>query len=61
MTTATYASSSAGSPPKPMPGAASAPQQLRHAHAIERAPGEGVALNVNQRQLGHANLGTTSI
>ena len=37
-----------------------APQQLRHAHALELAH-EGVALNIIQRQLGHANLGTTSI
>jgi site-specific recombinase XerD len=37
-----------------------APHQLRHAHAIELAH-EGVPLNVIQRQLGHANLGTTSI
>lgn len=37
-----------------------APHQLRHAHAIEMAR-EGVALNVIQRQLGHANLGITSI
>jgi site-specific recombinase XerD len=37
-----------------------APHQLRHAHAVELAH-EGVALNVIQRQLGHANLGTTSI
>src|SRR6266487_3069507 len=37
-----------------------APHQLRHAHAIELAR-EGVSLNVIQRQLGHANLGTTSI
>jgi integrase len=36
-----------------------APHQLRHAHAIELAR-EGVPLNI-QRQLGHANLGTTSI
>jgi integrase/recombinase XerD len=36
-----------------------APHQLRHAHAVELAR-EGVSLNV-QRQLGHANLGTTSI
>jgi integrase/recombinase XerD len=35
-----------------------APHQLRHAHALELAH-EGVALNI-QRQLGHANLGTTS-
>jgi len=37
-----------------------APHQLRHAHAVELAR-EGVALNRIQRQLGHANLGTTSI
>jgi site-specific recombinase XerD len=37
-----------------------APHQPRHAHAIELAR-EGVALNVIQRQLGHVNLGTTSI
>jgi site-specific recombinase XerD len=37
-----------------------APHQLRHANAVELAR-EGVALNVIQRQLGHANLGTTSI
>jgi site-specific recombinase XerD len=37
-----------------------APHQLRHAHAVELAR-EGVALNIIQRQLGHANLGTTSI
>jgi site-specific recombinase XerD len=37
-----------------------APHQLRHAHAVELAR-EGVALNVIQRQLGHANLGTTSV
>ena len=34
-----------------------APHQLRHAHAVELAR-EGVPLNVIQRQLGHANLGT---
>jgi site-specific recombinase XerD len=34
--------------------------QLRHAHAVEMAR-EGVPLNVIQRQLGHANLGITSI
>jgi integrase/recombinase XerD len=33
-----------------------APHQLRHAHARE-----GVPLNIIQRQLGHTNLGTTSI
>ena len=37
-----------------------APHQLRHAHAVELAR-EGVPLNVVQRQLGHANLGVTSI
>jgi site-specific recombinase XerD len=37
-----------------------APHQLRHAHALELAR-EGVGLNIIQRQLGHANLGTTSI
>jgi site-specific recombinase XerD len=37
-----------------------AAHQLRHAHALELAH-EGVALNIIQRQLGHANLGTTSI
>ncbi len=38
----------------------SAPHQLRHAHAVELAR-EGVPLNIIQRQLGHVNLGTTSI
>src|SRR3954453_6964156 len=37
-----------------------APHQLSHAHAIELAR-EGVPLNVIQRQLGHRNLGVTSI
>ena len=37
-----------------------APYQLRHARAVEMAR-EGVPLNVIQRQLGHANLGVTSI
>jgi site-specific recombinase XerD len=37
-----------------------APHQLRHAHAVEMAR-EGVPLNVIRRQLGHANLGITSI
>jgi site-specific recombinase XerD len=37
-----------------------APHQLRHAHALELAR-EGVPLNIIQRQLGHANLGTRSI
>ena len=37
-----------------------APHRLRHAHALELAR-EGVALNIIQRRLGHANLGTSSI
>jgi site-specific recombinase XerD len=37
-----------------------APHKLRHAHAVELAR-EGVPLNIIQRQLRHANLGTTSI
>jgi site-specific recombinase XerD len=37
-----------------------APHQLRHAHAVEMAR-EGVPLNVIHRQLGHANLGITSV
>jgi len=37
-----------------------APHQLRHAHAVEMAR-EGVPLSIIQRQLGHANLGITSI
>jgi site-specific recombinase XerD len=37
-----------------------APHQLRHALALELAR-EGVPLNIIQRQLGHVNLGTTSI
>jgi site-specific recombinase XerD len=37
-----------------------APHQLRHAHAVELAR-EGVPVNIIQRQLGHASLGTTSI
>ena len=36
------------------------PHQLRHAHAVEMAR-EGVPLNVIQRQLGHADLGITSV
>jgi site-specific recombinase XerC len=36
-----------------------APNQLRHAHAVELAR-EGVAVNIIQRQLGHTDLGTTS-
>jgi Phage integrase family len=37
-----------------------APHQLRHAHGVELAR-EGVPLIVIQRQLGHSNLGITSI
>jgi integrase len=37
-----------------------APHQLRHAHAVEMAH-EGVSLVVIQRQLGHVNLGITSV
>jgi integrase/recombinase XerD len=37
-----------------------APHQLRHAHAVEMSR-EGVPLAVIQRQLGHANLGVTSV
>ena len=34
--------------------------QIRHAHAIEMAH-EGIPLVVIQRQLGHSNLGITSV
>ena len=37
-----------------------APHQLRHTHAVEMAR-EGVPLVVIPRQLGHSNLGITSI
>ena len=37
-----------------------APHQLRHAHAVELAR-EGVPPIVIQRQLGHSNLGITSV
>lgn len=37
-----------------------APHQLRHAHAVEMAR-EGVPLMVIQRQLGHVDLGITSV
>ena len=37
-----------------------APDELRHAHAIEMA-NEGIPLAMIRRQLGHANLGITSI
>jgi site-specific recombinase XerD len=36
------------------------PHQLRHAHAVEMSR-EGVPLVVIQRQLGHADLGITSV
>jgi site-specific recombinase XerD len=35
-------------------------RRARHAHAVEMAR-EGVPLNVIERQLGHANLGITSV
>ena len=54
------AASSAGSALAPGVRRRFAPHQLRHAHALELAR-EGVPLNIIQRQLGHANLGTTSI
>jgi Phage integrase family len=57
---AVRAQSSSGSPPMRAPGGGSPPHQLRHTHALELAR-EGVPLNIIQRQLGHANLGTTSI
>lgn len=37
-----------------------APHQLRHAHAVEMSR-EGVPIVVIQRQLGHADLGVTSV
>ncbi len=37
-----------------------APHRLRHAHAVEMAH-EGIPLVVIQRQLGHTNLGITSV
>jgi integrase len=37
-----------------------APHQLRHAHAIEMSR-EGIPITVIQRQLGHADLGVTSV
>jgi integrase len=55
-----YVSSSGGSPPKRASGAdlrrTSCPRARRRARAREAVP-----LNVIQRQLGHANVGTTSI
>ena len=47
-------------PPEPAFAGASLPHQLRHAHAVEMAR-EGVPLIVIQRQLGHSNLGITSV
>ena len=52
------ASSSAGSPPKRASAPSAAPAAPR---PRRRARREGVPLNVIQRQLGHANLGTTAI
>ena len=52
--------SCAGRPSRPVSGGAFAPHQLRHAHAVELAR-EGVPLIVIQRQLGHSNLGITSV
>ena len=37
-----------------------APHQLRHAHAVEMAR-EGIPITVIQRQLGHVDLGVTSV
>jgi hypothetical protein len=51
--------SCAAQPPPPVFAALRA-HQLRHAHALEIAH-EGVPLIVIQRQLGHSNLGITSI
>jgi site-specific recombinase XerD len=42
------------------PALSQVPHQLRHAHAVEMAH-EGVPLIAIQRQLGHSNLGITSI
>jgi site-specific recombinase XerD len=44
----------------PPQGSADGSHQLRHAHAVEMAR-EGVPLVVIQRQLGHSNLGITSV
>jgi site-specific recombinase XerD len=59
--------SSAAAPARPRSSAVQAgvrrrfaPHQLRHAHAVELAR-EGVPLIVIQRQLGHSNLGITSV
>jgi hypothetical protein len=48
------------SPCRPACAAAFAPYQLRHARAVAMARG-GVPLNVIQRQLGHTDLGVTSV
>ena len=50
----------ADSPSRPACARRFAPHQLRHAHAVEMAR-EGVPLNVIQRQLGHTDLGVTSV
>src|ERR671914_493624 len=47
-------------PPRQECGGASPRNQLRHAHAVEMAR-EGVPLIVIQCQLGHSNLGITSV
>jgi integrase len=49
-----------GAPPHKRQSGVASPHQLRHAHAVEMAR-EGVPMMVIQRQLGHANLGITSI
>jgi integrase len=51
---------SSGAPPPQRERRRFAPHQLRHAHAVEMAR-EGVPLSVIQRQLGHGNLGITSV
>jgi integrase len=58
--------SSAGAPSAPTAllhpwkAAVALPHQLRHVHAVELAH-EGVPPVVIQRQLGHSNLGITSV
>ncbi len=54
------APSFAGMPPRRASDAASRLISCASAHAVELAR-EGVSVNVIQRQLGHANLGTTGI
>jgi integrase len=51
---------SCGAPPPAGVRRRFAPHQLRRAHAVEMAR-EGVPLIVIQRQLGHSNLGITSV